>query len=388
MMVNSPMDPTNQDEMASFVNTINANLQTLNNQLIPLVGSNGSFTGDTSGNAGTVTNGMYTVGNQDIGGQKNFTDIITQTYATPHIQQIATGNLYSTMSWMRNNTDNIGSFYAGVNALNNDLGDYMTFANSIATTGGFSFLSALGIQANSSIAMVGATSNNLSLDMALSGYARGEYACLKSTSTLYFDASGHYCGYWDAGSGGSTFTCYSASALGSGAESSIRSRQEHGGVITKMNSSDSYGWIGTQSSHDLYFGTGDAWKMKIASGGTWTWNGMEVATGQYTMYFNTGTGQIGRASSSLRYKENIRDLPFVQETFDSIRPVLFNLKADESKADSMGLIAEELVSLYPESVMMLDGQPEAVAYDKMVALCIKAIQELTKRVKVLEGHVI
>jgi hypothetical protein len=51
------------------------------------------------------------------------------------------------------------------------------------------------------------------------------------------------------------------------------------------------------------------------------------------------------------------------------------------------LIAEEVHAAgLTEFVQYHEGQPDALHYANMVALCIKAIQELTKRVEELEKN--
>jgi hypothetical protein len=63
----------------------------LDNSVVKLTGNqtiggtktfNSTISGSISGNAGTVTNGVYTTGNQTIGGEKTFTAPVTQQYGT------------------------------------------------------------------------------------------------------------------------------------------------------------------------------------------------------------------------------------------------------------------------------------------------------------------
>ena len=100
----------------------------------------------------------------------------------------------------------------------------------------------------------------------------------------------------------------------------------------------------------------------------------------------TSAGTLQRSTSSARYKENIRDYE-QPASIDALRPVFFNSKkADDDKLYA-GLIAEEVHEAgFTEFVEYnKDGEPDAVFYANMVALCIKEIQDLKAEVAALKG---
>jgi hypothetical protein len=90
-------------------------------------------------------------------------------------------------------------------------------------------------------------------------------------------------------------------------------------------------------------------------------------------------GNIGRATSSLKYKTDVTNYDKGLDIVKQLRPVYYKSK-NESEKDRIfaGLIAEEIQDLgLTEFVQYAeDGTPDALAYGNMVALAFKAIQEL------------
>jgi hypothetical protein len=90
-------------------------------------------------------------------------------------------------------------------------------------------------------------------------------------------------------------------------------------------------------------------------------------------------GNIFRSTSSRKYKRDIQDATFGLSDVLALRPVTYR---GNSAADGEivfgGLIAEEVhdAGLTQFVQYAEDGTPDALAYGNMVALCIKAIQEL------------
>ncbi len=108
-------------------------------------------------------------------------------------------------------------------------------------------------------------------------------------------------------------------------------------------------------------------------------------------------GQLGTASSSRRFKEDIHDLGDLSDRLLELRPVSFRYKqpyADGTKPLQYGLIAEEVEDVFPELVAYgKDGQPETVKYHLVNALLLdlvqkqgKLIDELTRRLDALENR--
>ena len=88
-------------------------------------------------------------------------------------------------------------------------------------------------------------------------------------------------------------------------------------------------------------------------------------------------------SSSIRFKENIKPLEPSLDKVERLNPVTYNkIGIDE---EEIGLIAEEVSALFPEVVTYNEeGQSTGIQYQRLSVILLKAMQELTDRVKKLE----
>ncbi len=85
-------------------------------------------------------------------------------------------------------------------------------------------------------------------------------------------------------------------------------------------------------------------------------------------------GQLGTVSSSLKYKENVKDLSGSNIIYQ-LRPVEFNLKKHPN-TKSIGLIAEEVEKIYPEMCIYQDGELLTVDYSRLTVLLLAEVQNL------------
>jgi hypothetical protein len=84
---------------------------------------------------------------------------------------------------------------------------------------------------------------------------------------------------------------------------------------------------------------------------------------------------LANCSSSIRYKENVRDLLPALDTILSLRPVTYDWK--ESHIHDLGFIAEEVEKIDPNLVTYnKDNQIQGVKYDQITAPLVKAFQQL------------
>ena len=85
--------------------------------------------------------------------------------------------------------------------------------------------------------------------------------------------------------------------------------------------------------------------------------------------------------SDVMAKSNMREwTSSVMDTLGLIRPYSFNYIGG---VESIGLLAHEVEAVYPQLVRE-SGSTKYVNYDGMVAVLLKAVQELGERVRVLE----
>jgi len=109
----------------------------------------------------------------------------------------------------------------------------------------------------------------------------------------------------------------------------------------------------------------------------------------------SGTGQINANGASQaafggfsdrRLKENIVDLPSQLESIMALRPVEFNYIESEGGGHQIGFIAQEMQEVYADAVgERSDGMLTVTGWNKTEARLVKAIQELTARLEVLEN---
>jgi Chaperone of endosialidase len=96
-------------------------------------------------------------------------------------------------------------------------------------------------------------------------------------------------------------------------------------------------------------------------------------------------GQLGVASSSIRYKENVNPMGDASDKLFALRPVTFQYKEaeeDGSKPVQYGLIAEEVDKVMPDLVVYNEqGQPETVAYQTPAPLLLNELQKAHKQME-------
>ena len=85
------------------------------------------------------------------------------------------------------------------------------------------------------------------------------------------------------------------------------------------------------------------------------------------------TGLLGHASSSRRYKKDIKPMDNVSEALYRLHPVTFryNKEIDRTQSLAFGLIAEEVAEVNPDLVARnSQGETESVHYDAVNAMLL------------------
>jgi hypothetical protein len=156
-----------------------------------------------------------------------------------------------------------------------------------------------------------------------------------------------------------------------------------GSAITFFNGAGVSGSIGNYSC--IQGGAYDGRFTIKNSGAAFCVLGITAAVGTHFMKWNNATGAWTYDTSSARYKDNIEDSSYGLAEVLAMRPVTFTYKSEPTRHD-VGFIAEEMVSIVPEVVAKdIDGNPDAISYDRLTSVLCKAIQELEARVAALEG---
>lgn len=95
-------------------------------------------------------------------------------------------------------------------------------------------------------------------------------------------------------------------------------------------------------------------------------------------------GGFYRSTSSLKYKQNVKDSTHGLSDLLKLRSVTYESKNDNEVGLVFGgLIAEEVDAAGLKEFVQYaeDGSPDSLAYGQMVSLCIKAIQELNAKLE-------
>ena len=106
-------------------------------------------------------------------------------------------------------------------------------------------------------------------------------------------------------------------------------------------------------------------------------------------------GQLGTASSSRRFKKEIKPMEKASEALLALKPVTFHYKSDNTNTPQFGLIAEEVAAVNPDLVVRDEkGEIYTVRYDAVNAMLLneflkehKAFVEERQKVEKLEATV-
>jgi hypothetical protein len=99
-------------------------------------------------------------------------------------------------------------------------------------------------------------------------------------------------------------------------------------------------------------------------------------------------GQLGTASSSRRYKTDIKPIDKASESILALKPVSFRYKAHKDTTPQFGLIAEEVADINPNLVIYdSDGKPYTVCYDAVNAMLLNEFLKEHQKVQELEKQV-
>jgi hypothetical protein len=99
-------------------------------------------------------------------------------------------------------------------------------------------------------------------------------------------------------------------------------------------------------------------------------------------------GQLGTASSSRRFKREVKPMDQTSEAILSLKPVTFQYKADKTGTPQFGLIAEEVAEVNPNLVVRgKDGEIYTVRYDAVNAMLLNEFLKEHRKVEKLEATV-
>jgi trimeric autotransporter adhesin len=113
-----------------------------------------------------------------------------------------------------------------------------------------------------------------------------------------------------------------------------------------------------------------------------------TSAGGVGVYVNSNH-QLGTATSSRRYKEEIVDMSAESDVLLKLRPVSFYYQPDldETRLRQYGLVAEEVAEVAPGLVAYdEDGSPQAVRYHFVNAMLLNEVQQQRRRIEAQDGQ--
>jgi hypothetical protein len=97
-------------------------------------------------------------------------------------------------------------------------------------------------------------------------------------------------------------------------------------------------------------------------------------------------GQLGTASSSRRFKNEIKSMDQTSQAILALKPVTFHYKSDKRGTPQFGLIAEEVAEVNPDLVVRdKNGEIYTVRYDAVNAMLLNEFLKEHRRVEELQS---
>src|SRR5947199_2897101 len=97
-------------------------------------------------------------------------------------------------------------------------------------------------------------------------------------------------------------------------------------------------------------------------------------------------GQLGTASSSRRFKKEIKPMDKISDAILALKPVTFHYKSDSTGTPQFGLIAEEVAAVNPDLVVRDEnGEIYTVRYDAVNAMLLNEFLKEHRKVEQQEA---
>jgi hypothetical protein len=159
---------------------------------------------------------------------------------------------------------------------------------------------------------------------------------------------------------------------------------------------DSTGTSLTNGSNNVYIGAGME-GLTAESNHTYISNINTTGLNGTNVTIDLNTGLLGHATSSRRYKEDIKPMKNDSEAVYRLNPVSFRYRKeiDQNHSRAFGLIAEEVAEIDPDLVARnSQGQVETVRYEMVNAMLLneflkehRTVLELKKEIAALTATV-
>ena len=109
-------------------------------------------------------------------------------------------------------------------------------------------------------------------------------------------------------------------------------------------------------------------------------DGSNNPAGSGNMTFDGTTLSVAALSetSALKYKKDIQAISQSLQSIHQMQGVYFTKKDDETR--QIGFIADEIYKVYPELVRLKNGEVDSMQYQRITAVLVEAMKELSDKV--------
>jgi hypothetical protein len=151
------------------------------------------------------------------------------------------------------------------------------------------------------------------------------------------------------------------------------------------------GYVAAGNNRPIYFYTSSTLRLTIQSNGTLisipTYNNTSGTTANVAV---SSTGEFVRATSALKYKEDITPVSYGLQTILNMQPIEYKSKCEADKSavhKFIGFIADWEEANLPALVQKNgDGEVEGFSYDRLTAVLCKAIQEQQAQIEEMKAQ--
>ncbi|ATE85204.1 hypothetical protein SEA_ESPERER_24 [Streptomyces phage Esperer] len=163
------------------------------------------------------------------------------------------------------------------------------------------------------------------------------------------------------------------------------------------SSSHTHSWSSITSKPSTFTPSSHSHSSYLESGDTIAWaNGTKQChsrsvsgSGTYYAVWVRGDGGFCRNTSSIKFKENVRDFEVNPDAVLALEPKIYDRKpvdGDEGNKDEVGLIAEEVAEHLPWIVNYLDGEVDGLRYDLLGVALLPVVKRQAKQIADLEAR--
>lgn len=262
-------------------------------------------------------------------------------------------------------------------------GDFSISSGSTATGGTYTPRFYINPSGNVSIGTTSNNSNKLQIGSMVIPYAGNEFAIGNGTIDFAIDLTATSTDIYSSAAMSFATSTTERMRINSTGEVGIGRASNNGKLEVQgvSQTSGNYSFIVYDSATNTLLAVRNDGAFYTGQGANSPMNAT-TANGANVYIDNTDKGRLYRSTSSIKYKKDVIDYTRGLNEVMQLRPVFYKgISDNDGDKQFAGLIAEEVDELGLTEFVQYrtDGTPDALAYQNMVALAFKAIQELSQQ---------